>query len=102
MVHTELAQRAGIAIDWAATDKTAWLTALASELDSPGKGHLDNFLKPHVVPAIGHENLVGHIVRTPGLDGNPDQPLGSNAVLGRFSEPYLQARYRQQQQRRRE
>jgi cell filamentation protein len=101
VVHTELAQRAGIAIDWAATDKTAWLTALTGELDSPGKGHLDNFLKPYVRPAIGHENLVSHIVRTRGLDGNPDQPLGSNEVLGRFSEPALQARYQHQQERRR-
>ena len=101
VVHAELAQRAGLAIDWAATDKTAWLTALTSELDSPGKGHLDTFLKSYVRPAIGHENLVSHIVRTRGLDGNPDRPPGANKVLGRFSEPALQARYQQQQQRRR-
>lgn len=102
VVHSELAQRAGFAIDWGATDKTAWLAALTRELDSPGKGHLDDFLKPHIRPSIGHENLVGHIARTRGLDGGPDQPNGSNEVLGRFSEPPLQVRYRQQQQQRRQ
>ena len=102
VVHTELAQRAGIAIDWAATDKTAYLTALTHELDSPGKGHLDNYLKPYVRPAVGRENLASHIARTHGLDGNPSHPLGENKVLGWFSEQALQARYQYQQQRRRE
>lgn len=100
VVHTELAQRAGIAIDWAATDKTAYLVALTHELDSPGKGHLDNYLKRYVRPAIGNENLASHIAETRGLDGDPDQSLGSNEVLGRFSEPDIQARYQHQQQQR--
>ena len=102
VVHTELAQRAGIAIDWAATDKVAYLAALTHELDSPGKGHLDNYLKRYMRPAVGHENLASHIAQTRGLDGNPDQPLGSNEVLGRFSEPDIQARYQHQQQHRQE
>jgi cell filamentation protein len=102
VVHTELAQRAGIGIDWAATDKVAWLTTLTRELERPGKGHLDNYLARYVRPAIGQQNLAGHIVRTRGLDGDPNQPLGSNEVLGRFSEAALRARYQHQQQRRRQ
>lgn len=78
VVHTELAQRAGIAIDWAATDKTAYLAALTHALDSPGKGHLDHYLKPYMRPAIGRENLARHISQTRGLDGNPNQAFGSN------------------------
>jgi cell filamentation protein len=102
VVHTELAQRAGISIDWAASDKTAYLTVLTHELDSPGQGHLDGYLKPYVRPAVGAQNLVAHVAQTPGLDGNPRQPLGENEVLGNFSEPALQARYQQQQLRRKE
>ena len=54
-VHVELAERAGISVDWAATDKAAYLTALTRELNNPGKGHLDAYLKPFVGPAIGRE-----------------------------------------------
>ncbi len=96
-VRTELAQRAGISIDWAATDKAAYLTALTRELDTPGKGILDSYLKPFVGPSVGHDRLAGHITRTPGLDGSATAP---NEVLGRFSDPALQARYKAQAQRR--
>jgi cell filamentation protein len=102
VVHTELAQRAGIAIDWAATNKSAYLAALTHELRDPGKGHLDNYLKRFTRPAIGHENLASHIAQTRGLDGNPNHSLGSNEVLGRFSEPEIETRYRHQQQHRKE
>lgn len=52
VVHTELATRAGIHIDWAGTDKQDYLAALTQELDRPGKGELDSFLKPFVGPAV--------------------------------------------------
>lgn len=44
VVHSVLAQRAGISIDWAATRKNDYLTALTEEIESPGKGHLDAYL----------------------------------------------------------
>jgi cell filamentation protein len=100
VVHAELAQRAGISLDWAATDKAEYLNALTRELDNPGKGNLDTYLKPFVRAAVGQDRLAEHIAQTRGLDGNPDQPLGANEVLGRFSDPALQARYRHQQKRR--
>lgn len=63
VVHTELAERAGISVDWGATDKTEYLVALTRELDSPGKGHLDAYLKPFVGSFVGRQGLAGHIVR---------------------------------------
>ena len=67
VVHAELAQRAGISVNWAATDKSEYLNALTRELDRPEKGHLDAYLKPFVGPAIGREELSGHIARAPGI-----------------------------------
>ena len=99
-VHVELAERAGISIDWAATDKAAYLTALTRELNHPGKGHLDAYLKPFVGAALGRDRLSGHVAAAPGLRGNPDEPLGANEVLGSFSDPVLQERYRHQEQQR--
>jgi cell filamentation protein len=95
VVHTELAERAGISIDWAATDKVEYLTALTREMDSPGKGHLDAYLKPFVGVAIGRDGLASHVARAPGLDGN-----AQNEVLGKFSDPVFQARYRHQEEQR--
>lgn len=37
LVHAELARRAGIGIDWSATDKDKYLAALTEELEEPGK-----------------------------------------------------------------
>lgn len=47
-VHAELCRRAGIHIDWSQTEKSAYLSALTNELQSPGKGHLDSYLSPFV------------------------------------------------------
>jgi cell filamentation protein len=99
-VHVVLAERAGISIDWAATDKAEYLAALTRELDHPGKGHLDAYLKPFVGSALGRERLSGHIARAPGLGGNSREPESGNEVLGTFSDPALQDRYRHQQRQR--
>jgi cell filamentation protein len=96
VVHAELAQRAGISIDWAATSKTEYLTALTQEIDNPGAGHLDAYLKPHLREAIDAERLVGHVVNTRGLDGRSED----NKVLGNVADPELQARYEKQKQQR--
>ena len=47
-VHADLCRRAGIHIDWSQTNKTDYLNALTKELDAPGKGHLDAYLKPFI------------------------------------------------------
>ena len=95
VVHAELAQRAGFSIDWAATDKAAYLTALTKELEQPGKGILDAFLKPFIGPAIGRERLASHVTRVSGIDGSTREPASVHEVLGSFSDPALRERYRQ-------
>ena len=52
VVHTELAHRAGISIEWRKTEKTSYLEALTRELDRPGRSELDDYLKPFVGPAM--------------------------------------------------
>jgi len=96
VVHTILAQRAGISIDWAATGKAAYLSALTQELDDPGKGHLDAYLKPFIREAITDDRLAEEIVQAPGLDGNDE----GNEVLGKTSDPALKTRYEQQELKR--
>jgi cell filamentation protein len=91
VIHAVLAQRAGFSIDWAATDKTAYLEALTKELDDPGKGILDTYLEPYArSPVI---NLTEHIAATKGLDG---AALGTDTVQGRNDDPAMQTRYEQQ------
>jgi cell filamentation protein len=96
VVHGVLAQRAGFSIDWAATGKSDYLSALTKELDSPGKGHLDTYLKPFVRDAATDDGLATTIARAPGLDGGAEL----NEVLGKTNEPALQARYEQQELKR--
>jgi Response regulator receiver domain len=67
VVHAILAQRAGISIDWAATGKAEYLSALTKELDDPGKGHLDAYLKPFIRAAITDDRLAEEIVRATRL-----------------------------------
>jgi cell filamentation protein len=97
VVHSVLAQRSGFSIDWAATSKTDYLAALTSELDDPGKGLLDDYLKPFVKSAVAPNLLAAGVAAAPGLDGNAD-----NTVLGKTSEPALQARYEQQELKRKQ
>ena len=97
VVHGVLAQRAGFSIDWAATGKTDYLATLTQELDDPGEGHLDAYLKPFIREALSDDRLAEEIVQTPGLDGSDEQ----NEVLGKTSDPALKARYEQQKMKRR-
>ena len=100
VIHAELAQRAGISIDWAATSKFEYLTSLTRELENPGKGYLDIYLAPFLSGAVGPGHLANHLAGAPGLDGGSEQPF--NKVLGRFDDPILKARYEKQEQQRRE
>ena len=100
VIHTELAQRAGISIEWAATSKTEYLTALTQEIEKPGAGHLDAYLKFHLRKAVGAERLAGHVASTRGLDGRFDEQAEDNKILGKVTDPALQARYKAQEQQR--
>jgi cell filamentation protein len=96
VVHGVLAQRADFSIDWAATKKSDYLSALTNELEDPGEGHLDSYLKPFVRQAVPVGLLAERIVGAPGLDGNDKQ----NKVLGKTDEPEIKARYEQQELKR--
>jgi cell filamentation protein len=96
VVHGVLARRAGFSIDWASTAKVDYLSALTKELDSPGKGYLDAYLKPFMREAVPNNRLAEKIAQAPGLDGNAEL----NEVLGKTTEPELQARYQQQELKR--
>ena len=100
VVHTELAHRAGVGIAWDRTDKDAYLAALTRELQSPGRGHLDAYLKPFVGQTIGREGLSQHVVGARGIDGVRADAAPGKEVSGNFDEPGLQARYRQQEEQR--
>jgi cell filamentation protein len=97
VVHAVMAQRAGFSIDWSATAKSDYLSALTKELDAPGQGHLDGYLKLFVREAIADDRLAEKITEAPGLDGNAKE----NEVLGETSEPALHARYEQLELKRR-
>lgn len=97
VVHGVLAQRAGFSIDWAATGKADYLATLTQELDDPGKGHLDAYLKPFIREALSDNRLAEEIAQAPGLDGIDEQ----NEVLGKTSDPAVKARYEQQKMKRR-
>jgi cell filamentation protein len=103
VVHSVLAQRAGFSIKWAATNKSNYLAALTSELENPGKGHLDAYLQGFMQDAVGQSLLADNVGRAPGIGGQHSESddASANRVLGKFSEPAVQARYRQQQLQRR-
>jgi cell filamentation protein len=67
VVHNELAHRAGISIDWARTNKEGYLAALTRELDRPGKGELDNYLRPFIRAAVTHEQSAAILKNVRGL-----------------------------------
>jgi cell filamentation protein len=96
ILHSVMAQRAGFSVDWAATSKFDYLAALTKELDEPGKGHLDAYLKSFVRDAVTDERLAAEVAQAPGIDGSGEQ----DEVLGKTSEPELRVRYEQQEFRR--
>ena len=67
VLHAELAYRAGISIEWKQTDKVDYLTALTTELNDPGKGHLDAYLKPFIRPAIDRQQSTSTLKSLQGL-----------------------------------
>ncbi len=89
-VHAIMGQRAGFSIDWSQTNKDEYLRALSRELDRPGKGILDTYLKPFVCDPVAYEKLAGSIARAPGIDGGD---VAANDVLGEANEPSIKAQY---------
>jgi cell filamentation protein len=78
VVLNELAHRAGISIDWSRTDKDAYLQALTRELERPGAGELDGYLRPFIGPAVSHESSSALLAELRGLA--PEVPDGDLTV----------------------
>jgi cell filamentation protein len=91
VVHALLAQRAGFSIDWAKTDKTAYLTALTKEIKEPGKGHLDAYLTGFRASALADGKLGDALGQVAGLAGDAEKE--QNEVLGATNDPAVKARY---------
>ena len=71
VVHSELAHRAGISIDWHGTDKADYLAALTAQLRDPfAAGALDDYLKPFIGPSPGREGHGTLLQSVRGLDGS--------------------------------
>jgi cell filamentation protein len=68
VLHSEMTHRAGISIDWIQTEKKAYLAALTTELNNPGKGHLDVYLKPFICRAIDRQQSAFLLKSLRGLD----------------------------------
>jgi cell filamentation protein len=97
VVHSVLANRAGLSIDWAATGKDEYLSALTREIDRPGKGVLDAYLKPFIRKADAKAAIAANVAGAPGLDGNAD-----NVVLGDIRDHELKTRYDAQEMKRKQ
>lgn len=91
------ADRAGLSIDWAATGKDEYLSALTREIDRPGRGALDAYLKPFIRKAAAKAAIAANVAGAPGLDGNTD-----NVVLGDIRDPELRTRYETQEMKRKQ
>jgi cell filamentation protein len=70
LIHAELCFRANLSINWLRTSKVNYLNALTREIESPDKGHLDNYLQPFVENQIPRSRWLETLVMLPGLDGN--------------------------------
>ena len=97
LIHAELARRANIGINWAATDKDQYLAALTQELEEPGKGKLDAYLKPFIRKGLEIQNIANAIKAAPGLDGG-----NADTVAGETSNPRLKAQYDAQEVKRKD
>jgi len=70
-VHTELPSRAGIRIEWEKTNKADYLAALTHELETPGVGVLDAYLKPYVQKTADRQAMADTLKELPGLGRDP-------------------------------
>lgn len=95
LIHAELARRADIGIDWAATDKDKYLAALTEELEEPGKGKLDAYLKPFIRKGSQMKDIADAIKVAPGLDGSD-----ADTVAGETSNATLKSQYEAQEVKR--
>ncbi len=89
VIHTELCDRAGFAIDWHGVGKHGYLRTLSAEIESPGLGLLDRFLAPFVVERNERSAWGASLGALKGLDG-----AGSvDRVEGSLDDPAVNRSY---------
>lgn len=93
IIHTELAERAGISINWSATSKDDYLSALTKEIDDPNKGTLDLYLSQFVAASLGRESLISHVNTIQGLRGNEYDINTKQTIIGDINNPKIRERY---------
>ncbi|MFD4838252.1 Fic family protein [Achromobacter sp. NPDC058515] len=91
VVHAELMARAGVMVNWAASQKDAYLTALSHELDVPHERHLDAYLLPLVQPLNAGYDWVEQLGKLAGLDGAAHATEAD--VVYNEADPVAQRRY---------
>ncbi|MGM5020413.1 hypothetical protein [Tardiphaga sp. 367_B4_N1_1] len=69
-------------------DQSDYLAALTRELDEPGKGHLDIYLKPLIRDAVALDGLAANVSSAPGLGGQDE-----DVILGDIADVTLKAQY---------
>lgn len=93
VVHTELMARAGVMVNWAASDKDAYLEALARELASPNDRVLDGYLLPLLQPLPKGQHWMERIRDLPGL-GGASEDIGADVAYG-HNDPGGERRYQE-------
>lgn len=88
--------RAGFALEWHKTHKADYLAALAQEINAPGQGILDAYLRPFTGPQLARSAWGDNILTVKGLDGLD----GENQLDGNLDDPAVAQRYRQLEERR--
>lgn len=87
---------AGFSIDWSKTDKVTYLSALSAEIQSPGKGILDGYLKNFIDDPQDPKIWEAAIQSIKGLDGR----VMADTVEGTFNDPSVLQKYREFDQQR--
>ncbi|WP_130928725.1 Fic family protein [Pseudomonas sp. Sample_20] len=87
LIYTELCYRAGFSIDWSQTTKDGYLAALSAEILEPNERSLDEYLKPHVVPAAERKDWPALIGGIQGLDGLDKEDLDYQKLDGSQPQP---------------
>lgn len=73
LVHSELCHRAGFAIDWIASNKADYLTALTHELAHPHDRALDAYFAGLIVDTRPRADWAEYFKSIPGLSGIDDE-----------------------------
>lgn len=96
VVHSVLCDRAGFSINWSRTEKSAYLSALSGEIETPDKGILDDYLKDFIAPPLDKGEWEGAIQSVRGLNGL----LSVDTIEGTFDDPAISQKYQEFDKRR--